>query len=215
MSEHPVDPSADWRSQPREWEEAHAGPGLDTPAAVAALEAPYQVVRTFAFVDLCGFTSFTAEHGPVGAHELLVQFRTLVRDVAARRGVRIAKWVGDGALLVAVTSGPVVATVVDIVARTRRSPVRVRAGAATGPALLLDGDDYVGRAVNLASRLCDAAEAGMVLTDTDSITALPEWIVAHQHRALRIKGIGKRDDLVRLRVAEGVPVPSASVGSAS
>ena len=33
----------------------------------------------------------------------------------------------------------------------------MRIGIATGYALLFEGDDYIGSAVNLASRLCDAA----------------------------------------------------------
>jgi class 3 adenylate cyclase len=92
----------DWRAAPREWDDNHVGPGTDPPVAVAALQAPHQVIRTFAFLDLCGFTSYTDAHGPVAAYDLLVQFRALVREIAAKRGVRVAKWIGDGVLLVGI-----------------------------------------------------------------------------------------------------------------
>ena len=40
------------------------------------------------------------------------------------------------------------------------APLTARVGMATGYALLFEGDDYIGSAVNLAARLCDAAGAG-------------------------------------------------------
>lgn len=151
----------DWRDMPREWDDdaSHVEP----PAVVDANHAPLKVVRTFAFLDLSGFTSFTDEAGPTAAHELLVAFRTLVRDVAGKRGVRVAKWIGDGVLLVSVVPTPVLAAAVDIAARVQDERVAVRGGVSTGPVIILDGDDYVGRALNLASRLCDSSSRAKFL----------------------------------------------------
>jgi class 3 adenylate cyclase len=159
-----------------------------------------QVVRSFAFLDLSGFTSFTDEHGPRAAHELLGAFRLLVRDIAARRGVRVAKWIGDGALLISVIPENLVAAAVDIASRGTAGNVGVRGGVSTGPVLLLDGDDYVGRALNLASRLCDAVGPGRVLSDADSCMALPDWVLVKPHESLRLKGLGKRSDILELTV---------------
>jgi class 3 adenylate cyclase len=202
----------DWRAAPREWDDNHVGPGTDPPVAVAALQAPHQVIRTFAFLDLCGFTSYTDAHGPVAAYDLLVQFRALVREIAAKRGVRVAKWIGDGVLLVGILSAPVIATAVDVVARSVGGPISVRAGIATGPALLLDGDDYVGRSLNLASRLCDLGADGECLADADSTASLPSWVRAEAHPEVELKGIGRRSDLQSLRLAPGVPVPADPAG---
>ena len=65
-------------------------------------ENPYEdrFERTFAFVDLSGFTTFTDRWGDKAAVEVLNDFRFLVRTVASRKGIRIAKWLGDGAMLV-------------------------------------------------------------------------------------------------------------------
>lgn len=190
---------------PREWDGSASH--IEPPAALDSSSAPLKVVRTFAFLDLSGFTAFTDEAGPTKAHELLVAFRTVVREVAGKRGVRVAKWIGDGVLLVSVVPSPVVAATVDIAARIIDPVVGVRGGVSTGPSLILDGDDYVGRALNLASRLCDSSTPGKVLADTDSCGELPEWITMRPHRALRLKGLGRRDDINELAVAPGVAVP--------
>jgi hypothetical protein len=50
------------------------------------------VPRTFVFVDLSGFTNYTAAYGDDAAGRILGTFRTIVRSVASERGVRIAKW---------------------------------------------------------------------------------------------------------------------------
>jgi adenylate cyclase len=199
--------SRNWREIPREWDDSARY--VATPAEIDATEGLVYVVRSFAFLDLSGFTAYTDERGPRAAHELLGSFRTLVRDVAAKRGVRVAKWIGDGALLISVIPENVVAAAVDIAGRSSLGEVGVRGGVSTGPALLLDGDDYVGRALNLASRLCDAVGAGRVLADSDSCAEIPEWIDAKAHPSLRLKGIGKRTDIFELTVKpefRGAPV---------
>ena len=53
-----------------------------------------RVERTFAFLDLCGFTAYTDEKGDAAAYDVISKFRTAVRQVAAERGVRLAKWLG-------------------------------------------------------------------------------------------------------------------------
>ena len=46
-----------------------------------------KVERTFVFVDLSGFTKYTAANGDLSAGEILTRFRAKVRDVAAQCGV--------------------------------------------------------------------------------------------------------------------------------
>lgn len=192
-------------SKPRSWELSRVErnmpviTGCEPPAVLNLLDKPLQVVRAFAFVDLCGFTSYTDEHGPLVAREMLGQFRARVRDVSERRGVRIAKWMGDGALLVSVDTGPLVACAVDIVTNIHDGGLEMRGGVSTGPALFIDGDDYVGRALNLASRLCDLAEAGLVLADGDSSQEVPSWIETEPYKSVMVKGLGRRRDIQILR----------------
>jgi adenylate cyclase len=198
-------PKRDWRAQPREWDDSRRY--VAAPVEMEAASSQVQVVRSFAFLDISGFTSFTDEHGPRAAHDLLGSFRLLVRDIAARRGVRVAKWIGDGALLVSVIPENLVAAAVDIASRGTAGDVGVRGGVSTGPVLLLDGDDYVGRALNLASRLCDAVGPGRVLADVDSCVTLPDWIIVKPHASLRLKGLGKRSDILELTIEPSAAGP--------
>ena len=54
-----------------------------------------RIDRTFAFIDLSGFTAFNEKAGDEQAVDVLVQFRNAVRNIASKRGVRIAKWLGE------------------------------------------------------------------------------------------------------------------------
>src|SRR3954462_8579109 len=58
-----------------------------------------RVTRTFAFLDLCGFTPFTDEHGDQEAVAVLGHLRAVLRAEAEDAGVRVTKWLGDGAML--------------------------------------------------------------------------------------------------------------------
>ena len=78
--------------------------------------AAVRVERWFAFVDLSGFTSFGDEFGDEESVRVLTLFRSAVRKVATDFGVRIAKWLGDGCMLVSVEPAP-----------ARRRGVRARA----------------------------------------------------------------------------------------
>jgi hypothetical protein len=60
-----------------------------------------RVPRTFVFVDLSGFTRYAEEKGDLAAGDVLSAFRAVAREVASDRGVRIAKWLGDGCMVVA------------------------------------------------------------------------------------------------------------------
>ena len=195
---------ADWAIEP-DWT------GTEPPGVIEARETQREVIRTFCFVDICGFTEFTDTDGPHAALSALAAFRTLVRDTTARRGVRVAKWLGDGALLVAVHSPPVVAAAVDIVSRARGGRLEIRAAVATGPALLFDGDDYIGGVVNLAARLCDMAGANDVLVDAASRDELPDWIEAIPHRAVSVRGMGRITSIARLQPIEGTEVPATPI----
>ena len=103
-----------------------------------------------------------------------------MREVASERGVRIAKWLGDGCMVVAVEQPNAIAFTLDLRARSADvcSPLTLRAGIATGYALLFEGDDYIGSAVNMASRLCDIAGHYQVLIPAMGVERLPEGVTA-------------------------------------
>jgi class 3 adenylate cyclase len=166
-----------------------------------------RVPRTFVFADLSGFTNFTAANGDDAAGFLLSQFRAIVREVASERGVRVAKWLGDGCMIVAVDQPDGVAAALDLDhrARTACAPLALRVGIASGYSLLFEGDDYIGLAVNLAARLCDAAGPYEVLIPSDNLEDLPEGVVATPHGEVTLRGFPQPVGVVSL---SGAPVQS-------
>lgn len=163
-------------------------------------DSPYEhrVERSFAFIDLSGFTRYTDQEGDGAAVEVLTDFRSRVREIAARRGVRIAKWLGDGAMLVAVDPEPLTEAIVDMESAFDGAPLPLRAGLSSGPVILFEGDDYIGAAVNLAARLCTKADPGEVLATASMISSLMvnTHVTAIGHH--EIQGFASPVELVRL-----------------
>ncbi len=159
-----------------------------------------RVQRSFGFIDLSGFTAFTELHGDEEAVELLSAFRALVRDICSRRGVRIAKWLGDGAMLVCVDPTPLLEALLEIqfVGETRSLRLAVRCGVSSGPVILHEGDDYIGHAVNVAARLCDLAPGGQALATPALADALPPWGETVATEAVSLRGLERPIDVVRI-----------------
>ena len=168
------------------------------------------VERAFAFVDLCGFTNFVENNGEHAAIDALTAFRLLVRDIATRRGVRVEKWLGDGAMLVGAQVSPTIAATVELIARHHSQPLDLRGGVAHGQVLIFDGDDYIGRPANLAARLCQAARPGELLAVGYSATTLPQWIQVAGTRSLTLRGIGRLRRVQQLALVEGLELPTLS-----
>ena len=163
--------------------------------------SPYRVVRTFAFLDLCDFTDFVDVNGDADGLAELRLLRSTVRDVAPLCGVRVDKWLGDGVMIVAVESIPAVTAVLAISSRMATvGRLALRAGIASGDVLLLEGDDYVGRTVNLAARLCDYAQPGEVLAALDGLL-LPVSIEAAPAPDAVIRGMGQPVRVASLAVS--------------
>lgn len=183
--------------------------GMQDPRELA--QAIPLVERAFAFLDICGFTAFTAEHGEHAAISALRRFRTLTREVATRRGVRVAKWLGDGVMLVGVEVGPTIAAATELIARYDVDVLPLRGGVAHGWVLLFEGDDYIGRPANLAARLCDAANPGEVLAVGYGPADLPDWVEVKGTRDVTVHGLGRIRRVQRLGVRPDVELPTLTV----
>ena len=162
-----------------------------------------RVGRTFAFVDVSGFTALTELEGDEHAVEVLTRFRSLLRDICSRRGVRIVKWLGDGAMLVCVETAPLVAAVLELhyswgSGASPGQTVSIRSGVTSGDVILMEGDDYVGHCVNVAARLCDLARGGEALVHRSVLNDMPRWGHVAAHRDVELRGLEK-------------PVPASSI----
>ena len=173
----------------REWAEASQPLVTLHPDELPEGDSHLSVRRTFCFADLCGFTGYTRSHGPHEAVVMLGDFRRITRSVAAKRGVRVAKWLGDGAMLVSIDAAAAVSLGAHLIHYFASRDVQIRVGVATGEALLFEGDDYVGEPVNLAAKLCAAAPPGEMYAVTDELD-LPDWVRCIGDVTVQIRGVG-------------------------
>lgn len=155
-----------------------------------------RVDRCFGFIDLCGFTSFTERHGDERTVLVLAELRTMLREAAARRGVRIVKWLGDGAMLSSTMVDAVVALAVelDVKLAERLPSLPLRGGLAAGPVIMFEGDDYIGNSVNIAARLCDQARPHELLATVDVAAARPPWVGAAPATSVAVRGLARQVD---------------------
>jgi class 3 adenylate cyclase len=167
-----------------------------------------RVQRSFAFIDVSGFTALTEVEGDERAVEVLTAFRLLLRQICSRRGVRIAKWLGDGAMLVCVNTRPLLETVLELhyvadeVSGTEPvATVSIRTGITSGDVILMEGDDYVGHCVNVASRLCDLAAPGEALAAPSVLEHLPSWGTVGAENQVDLRGVGRPVSVSSIRMA--------------
>ncbi|MCX7621279.1 MAG: adenylate/guanylate cyclase domain-containing protein [Acidimicrobiales bacterium] len=190
-----------------EGEQADREAAIAPPPPDAHDSEPLAITRAFAFLDIRGFTAYCDRHGERAAVELLTRFRDLTRAVAIRRGVRVSKWLGDGVMLVGLEPAPLAATAAEIVARCSAAGIHIHAGLASGPVLLFEGDDYIGRPANLAARLCDVAGEGEVLVHGDF--DVPDWLALSEPVTISVPGIGEVSGVRRLTMTIELPPDGA------
>jgi len=183
------DPDGDNISPAREWELADPKTGTEPPDFTKLHAEPRTVVRSFVFFDLCASTALLEEEGPLALVAAVNGFREILRAVCAERGVRVAKWLGDGAMCVATKPMNAISTAVDVTYRCGNLKLPARAGVSVSKAVLFDGDDYIGRGANFAARICDAAPAGHVLCDPDCLP-VPSWVTVLDTTSVELKGMG-------------------------
>ena len=123
---------------------------------------------TVVFTDLVGSTALLSRVGEERAEALRREHFGILRDGIALTGCREVKNLGDGLMIVAESAAQGAAYSVAIQQafelRNRRAdePLLVRVGISLGDADIED-DDYFGRPVVEAARLCAGAEGGEIL----------------------------------------------------
>lgn len=156
--------------------------------------------RCFAFVDLCGFTAFADREGDERVVLMLAEMRTALRESAARRGVRVVKWLGDGAMLSSTMIDALAGLVVELHLRLGEviPSLPIRAGLASGPVIMFEGDDYIGYPVNVAARLCAQAQPHELLASIDVAAGRPRWVHAHPVKSMHVRGLAREVEVRNL-----------------
>lgn len=118
------------------------------------------------FADLVGSTELAHRLDPAGTARLAADLEQVATDAVARADGRLVKTIGDGLLFTTTGTVAALGIAVELLAWAggdeRLDGLRV--GLAHGPVVWQDGDVH-GPVVNLAARLCAAAEGGQVLVD--------------------------------------------------
>jgi adenylate cyclase len=151
----------------------------------AALEEAGAVVRpervpAMCFLDLAGYTRLTEERGDQAV---------LVERSSRAYGGTPVKWLGDGVMLhFREPAGAVEAALGMAVQVPEAGLPPAHVGVAAGP-VVVQGGDYFGRTVNLASRVAARADAGQVLvTATVAEAPSPDGVVYADLGTLQLKG---------------------------
>jgi adenylate cyclase len=130
---------------------------------------PDRVTMAFCFVDLTGFTRFTAEEGDAEALDLIERFVETV-EATLPADATIVKTIGDEVMIVSPDAGTLTEWAVGFLSMFDERP-RPRTGIHSGSAVYRDGD-YFGADVNLAHRLVARALAGEVLVTRAVVEAV-------------------------------------------
>jgi adenylate cyclase len=123
--------------------------------------------RTFAFVDLSGFTALTEAHGDDEAAATLTRFRRIATSALGPNDV-LVKTIGDAVMLAfaePADAAPALRRLFDAALADPVMPL-IRAGAHHGAAVE-DANDFFGAAVNLAARIAAYAGGGQLLATRD------------------------------------------------
>jgi hypothetical protein len=140
--------------------------GIQDPADYSELKSPF---RAILFTDLEGSTSLLQEVGESEFMVLLTEHDLIIRRALAASWGSEVKHTGDGIMASfenvahALRCAAAIQDGFDARADSGATPeLRVRIGIAAGEPVR-HNDDIFGSAVNLASRICDAADAGHIL----------------------------------------------------
>jgi len=161
------------------------------------------VEATIAFVDIASFTALAEARGDDSAMRVLDQIDATVRPLLVEYDGKLVKQVGDGFMLVFRDPADSVQFAVATQAELGRDPdlPAIRVGINTGPALYRTGD-YIGSAVNVASRVVSSAMPGQILlTDPVATAATKAGIEVEELGVRMMRGVD--DPLALYRVRPG------------
>lgn len=123
-------------------------------------------MRAIVFTDVCGSVAQTQALGDEGHLAVLRDHNEVVRSELASHNGREVKHTGDGIMASFSSVSASVAFAIAVQAaleeRNQRAetPLNVSIGISVGEPITDDNDDLFGAAVQLAARLCDAADSG-------------------------------------------------------
>ncbi len=167
------------------------------------------------FTDMEDFTRYV-ERGDDAAFAVLKEHNRLIRQTVERWGDKIVKGYGDGFMIAFSSARRAVAGAVALQrqleaynqGRPEGERIRVRIGLDVGEPIR-EGDDYIGRAVNLAARITAQAEGGQVwVSETVKRLAGPLSGLQYVDRGLHaLKGFQEKQRLYEVTTIPALAHP--------
>ena len=150
---------------------------------------------TIMFTDAVGSTSLFDRAGDEAADAVRREHFAALRSALAEHGGREVKSMGDGLMVAFASAVAAVRCAIAMQRATTGEPggLDLRVGLAAGEPLPEEGDLY-GTPVNVAARLCEAAEPGEILASEVVAQVAGHRVadVIQASGALRLRGIGER-----------------------
>lgn len=146
-----------------------------------------EVMATFCFVDIAGYTALTDSHGERAAADLVDEFHALIRSAVHTQGT-VQELSGDNAFIVfpdPVVAVQAIGTLCGSVAGLQHFPL-LRVGLHHGAALLRSGR-YFGSTINIAARTAAQALGGDILC-TASVAG---YLASSGRSGLSVTPVGK------------------------
>lgn len=129
--------------------------------------------ETIAFIDISNYTRLSEERGDAESALQATRLTEFVDKLARQHGGRLVKSLGDGAMVHVSNQGAGLSIALEAVSSAESVGLwPLHAGVNSGPMVRRDGD-FFGAAVNIASRVADAAGPGEVLV-TENIVSTAE-----------------------------------------
>ena len=174
----------------------------DARAAALAAATPARGDRlvTVVFTDLVDSTALTETLGDKAYAELLADHRSLVRRLVAEHSGQEVNTVGDGILLSFESAHDAVDTAIAIgeALESQRASGRftpgLRIGVHAGDVIDQD-DDLVGAVLNVAARICAAAEVGEILVSEPVADKVSTRVGLVDRGLVSFKGVGQSKHL--------------------
>ena len=159
------------RSRPRRTtEEIESNGDIDSDTTATAV--PVDGTVTLMFSDISDYSGINERLGDVAANELLREYSKVVRGCAEAQSGHVVKSTGDGLMLAFPSALRALRAAVDIQQALAKRNVdtvdehlHAHIGMHSGE-VVRDGDDYLGGAVIIASRLTDAAQQDEILVSS-------------------------------------------------
>jgi adenylate cyclase len=161
------------------------------------------VEATIVFLDIASFTALAEAGGDHAAMQVLDRMDGIVRPLVVEHDGKVVKQVGDGFMLA--FRDPAAAVRFSIAAQSElaRGPdlPEIRVGINAGPVLYRTGD-YIGTAVNVASRVVNSAMPGQILLTEPVAKAASDVGIPVEELGVRMMR-GVDDPLALYRVRPG------------